>query len=33
MEQRLSGIWELISGEITEGAAGYIFTNVSLNAT
>ncbi len=33
MEQRLSGIRELISGEITEGAAGYIFTNVSLNAT
>ena len=30
LEQRLSGILELVSGETTEGAAGYIITNVSL---
>lgn len=30
MEERMDGIRELVSGEITEGAAGYIITGVSV---
>ena len=31
MEERMAGIQALVSGDIAEGAAGYIITNVSLN--
>lgn len=33
MEDRMTGIKALVSGEITEGVAGYIITNVSLKNT